>query len=127
VPRHLRNSSEADSAASNTTVVRYLCLVLGVAAVVVAYWPALPGGLLWDDGAHLTAPELRSWSGLGLIWTEPGATQQYSPLLHSAFWIEHRLWGGAVLGYHLANLAQHLLAAARAARLREAIRRPPEP
>jgi hypothetical protein len=31
--------------------------------------------------------------------------------LHSAFWFEHRLWGDAVLGYHLANLTQHALAA----------------
>ncbi|MGA2737710.1 MAG: tetratricopeptide repeat protein [Bryobacteraceae bacterium] len=81
------------------------------AAVLLAYWPALRGGLLWDDPAHITAPALQSWHGLWRIWFSLGATQQYYPLLHSAFWIEHRLWGDAVLGYHLANLAQHALAA----------------
>ena len=35
----------------------------------------------------------------------PGATQQYYPLLHSAFWLEHKLWGDATLGYHLVNIA----------------------
>jgi protein O-mannosyl-transferase len=79
--------------------------------VLVAYWPALRGGLIWDDDAHLTASGLRSWSGLWRIWAEPGATQQYYPLLHTAFWLEHRLWGDAVIGYHLVNLAQHLVAA----------------
>ena len=86
-------------------------VVLVVLAALCAYAPALHGGLVWDDEAHLTAPALRSWAGLGRIWTEPGATQQYYPVLHSAFWLEHRLWGAQVFGYHLTNLAQHLLAA----------------
>ena len=82
-----------------------------LAAVMAVYWPALRGGLLWDDTAHITAPALQSLHGLWRIWFSLGATQQYYPLLHSAFWIEHRLWGDAVLGYHLVNLAQHALGA----------------
>lgn len=78
---------------------------------LAAYWPALRGALLWDDIGHVTAPELQSWSGLLRIWGEPGATQQYYPLLHSAFWVEHRLWGDATLGYHLVNVAWHALSA----------------
>jgi len=35
------------------------------------------------------------------------ARQQYYPRLHSAFWIEHRLWADAAL----ANVAQHALPA----------------
>lgn len=83
---------------------------LGI-ALLFAYAPALNGGMLWDDDAHVTKPELRTVDGLVRIWTEPGATQQYYPLLHSVFWLEHRLWGDAVLGYHLINLFQHGLAA----------------
>jgi tetratricopeptide (TPR) repeat protein len=90
---------------------RLLVPALVTAAAVAAYWPALSGPPVWDDAAHLTAPELRPWSGLGRIWTEPGATQQYYPLLHAVFWLQHRLWGDAPAGYHLACLAQHLLAA----------------
>lgn len=87
-----------------------LAVGLGI-ALLLAYWPALNGGMLWDDDAHVTKPELRSAEGLLRIWTEPGATQQFYPLLHSVFWLEHRLWGDAVLGYHLVNLLQHALAA----------------
>jgi tetratricopeptide (TPR) repeat protein len=78
---------------------------------LACYWPALRGGLLWDDDAHVTRPGLRAVSGLWQIWSDPRATQQYYPLLHSAFWAEHRLWGDATLGYHLANVGQHALCA----------------
>jgi tetratricopeptide (TPR) repeat protein len=78
-----------------------------LAALLLAYFPALRGGFLWDDDAHVTRPELRSLHGLWRIWSDVGATQQYYPVLHSAFWIEHRLWGDSVLGYHLANVAFH--------------------
>lgn len=88
-----------------------------VVATTLAYLPALRAGFVWDDAAHLTAPALRSWAGLGRIWSEPGATQQYYPLLHSLFWLEHRLWGDAALGYHAANLALHATAAVLAGRL----------
>jgi len=81
------------------------------AATLACYFPALRGGLLWDDDAHVTRPDLRSWSGLERIWCEVGATQQYYPVLHSAFWIEHRLWGDATLGYHLLNVFLHAAAA----------------
>ena len=85
--------------------------ILLLASVFVAYAPALAGGLLWDDDAHLTRAALQGWDGLWRIWFEPGATQQFYPVLHSAFWLEHRLWGDAVVGYHLANACLHGVAA----------------
>jgi len=81
------------------------------AAALIAYGPALRGGFLWDDDQHVTGPLMQSLHGLWRIWFDPGATQQYYPLLHSAFWIEHRIWGDAVLGYHLANVLLHAAAA----------------
>ena len=80
-------------------------------ATLLAYWPALRGGLLWDDEAHVTKPALRSLHGLWRIWFEIGASQQYYPILHSAFWVEHRLWGDATLGYHLVNVLLHATSA----------------
>ncbi len=78
---------------------------------LLAYLPALRGEMLWDDSMHVTAPALRSLAGLWRIWFQLGATQQYYPLLHSAFWVEHLLWGDAVLGYHLVNVTLHVTAA----------------
>ena len=82
-----------------------------VCATIAAYLPALRGSLLWDDASHVTRLDLQSLHGLWRIWFDLGATQQYNPLLHTAFWLEHRLWGDAVLGYHLTNVLLHALAA----------------
>lgn len=82
------------------------CALL-VLATFVAYLPSLRGAFLWDDDGHLTRADLRSLGGLLRIWVEVGATQQYYPVLHSAFWLEHRLWGDATLGYHLVSVLQH--------------------
>src|SRR4051812_25028461 len=87
---------------------------LGVAlvlATLLCYWPALRGGLLVDDQDHITRPEWRSLAGLMRIWFDVGITSQYFPLLHTTFWIEYHLWQDAVLGYHLANVIQHVMSA----------------
>jgi len=84
-------------------------LVFGL--VLACYWPAVRGELVLDDAAHITRPALRSWLGLGQIWFQRGATAQYYPLLNTAFWLEHRLWGDAVMGYHLVNILLHAAAA----------------
>lgn len=88
-----------------------LLLAAVALATFLASRPAWNGGLLWDDAAHVTRPHLRTLEGLARIWLEPGATQQYYPLTHTAFWIQHRLWGDDTLGYHLASVALHVLAA----------------
>jgi tetratricopeptide (TPR) repeat protein len=68
--------------------------------------------MLWDDDGHLTRPDLRPLSGLWRIWFDIGATQQYYPVVHSAFWIMARLWGDHTLGYHLVNIVLHATSAA---------------
>ena len=87
-----------------------------VLAVLLVYQPAWHGGFLWDDDAHVTRPELRSWQGLHDIWFDVRATLQYYPLVHSAFWLQHALWGDDTLGYHLVNIFLHATAALMAAR-----------
>jgi len=78
-------------------------------ATFVVYSPAISGGLLWDDDAHVTAPELRSFAGLSRIWFDLAATQQYYPLLHSAFWVQAWLWGDDTTGYHVVNVLLHVV------------------
>jgi tetratricopeptide (TPR) repeat protein len=89
----------------------WLLSLLLLIFTTLAYLPALNGTPIWDDDAHITRPELRSWDGLIKIWTQPGSTQQYYPFVHTVFWAEHQLWGDAPLGYHLVNVLLHCLSA----------------
>ena len=79
--------------------------------VLAAYFPSLRNGFVWNDADYLTRPELRSVMAWNESGSSPGATEQYYPVLHTAFWLEHRLWGEAAFGYHLANLLLHALGA----------------
>jgi protein O-mannosyl-transferase len=89
----------------------WLLLPALLLATLLAYYPAWQGGMLWDDDAHITRADLRPASGLWHIWFDLGATQQYYPLVHSAFWLQYRLWGGGTLGYHLISIILHALSA----------------
>jgi len=98
-------------AGSSFALKDWLFVIALIVAVFLVYQPAWQGGFIWDDSAHVTCPELRSWYGLFRIWFDLGATQQYYPLLHSVFWVQSWLWGDATLGYHLVNILLHAMAA----------------
>jgi tetratricopeptide (TPR) repeat protein len=102
----------AETARPRSVTIRSLGPAALVAcATVIAYLPSLSGAFIWNDADYVTAPALRSLAGLARIWTQPGATQQYYPLLHSAFWLQHRLWGDNPLGYHIVTLVLHAASA----------------
>jgi len=98
--------------------------LLLVAAVFLAYQPVWHAGFIWDDEAHVTRPELRSLDGLARIWMQLGATQQYYPLVHSLFWVEHRLWDDSTWGYHLVNILLHAFAALLLAKILQQLKIP---
>lgn len=83
--------------------------LLLLAATLTIYQSAWKGGFIWDDDQHLTRPEMRSLAGLRDIWTRPGTTPQYYPVVHSVFWAEYALWGDSPLGYHLVSLLLHVI------------------
>jgi protein O-mannosyl-transferase len=75
---------------------------------VIAYWPALAGGFIWDDDAHLTAnPCVVGPLGLKELWTSAAA--RICPLVQTTFWGEFHLWGLRPLPYHLVNILLHAL------------------
>jgi tetratricopeptide (TPR) repeat protein len=95
-----RNPKTAPSGIAGPGILVFL-------ATLIAYLPSLSGDFIWNDSDYVTAPVLRSVRGLARIWTDIGATQQYYPLLHSAFWMQHRLFGDHTLGYHVVTLLLH--------------------
>jgi tetratricopeptide (TPR) repeat protein len=85
---------------------------LAFLAAVVVYLPALGNDFVWNDADYVTKPALQPLQGLVRIWTEFGATEQYYPLLHTFFWVQHRLFGVDPLFYHLVNVLLHASCAA---------------
>jgi protein O-mannosyl-transferase len=77
---------------------------------VLAYLPVFRAGFIWDDDCYVTGNStLLKADGLRRIWCHPSATAQYYPLVHTSFWIEHRLWGLNPIGYHLDGVLLHAL------------------
>jgi hypothetical protein len=89
---------DPQSAGPRRALLHTLLLPVLVLATLAAYQPVWHVGMLWDDEAHITQPSLQSVEGLRRIWFNPGASQQYYPLVHTAFWLQHRLWGTDTLG-----------------------------
>ncbi|PYL53640.1 MAG: hypothetical protein DMF29_07795 [Verrucomicrobia bacterium] len=90
----------------------YIFAIALVLVTLLAYRPVWHGTPLMDDQTYLiTKPELRSMSGLVRLWIEPQTTKQYHPLVNTVFWVGNRLWGNAMLGYHLVNIALHAVSA----------------
>lgn len=79
-----------------------------VALVLTAYIPALRAGFIWDDDRYVTAnPALRDLHGLAALWTRLDVAPQFYPLLHTALWMEHALFGLAPRGYHVVSVLFH--------------------
>jgi tetratricopeptide (TPR) repeat protein len=114
MPRHPTKPASPPTLASPPRPRRWsdaAAFAVILCVTLLAYVPALNGTRLWDDDAHITLPDLQSLHGLWRIWFDLGATQQYYPLLHSAFWIEHRIWGEWTPGYHALNILLHVACA----------------
>jgi tetratricopeptide (TPR) repeat protein len=79
-----------------------------VLLTLLAYIPAMRGGYIWDDNAHITDnAALRSSDGLAKIWFDPKVLPQYYPLVHTTFWVEYHVWQLHPFGYHLVNVLLH--------------------
>ena len=71
-------------------------------------------GFIWDDTAFTDVWPVQTWKGIWTIWFSPNTLKyegHYWPLLYTLFWLEHKLWGYAPLGYHLVNLSLHIAVA----------------
>ena len=104
-------AAKADPAVSYSRQDALAALVLGL-LVVICYLPAmLWGGFVWDDNIFIKVNPVRDVSGLWQIWFSPSDIEgegHYWPLVYTTFWLEHKLWGFAPVGYHVVNVLLHL-------------------
>ena len=106
-----RSSEESTAPTGRARIPSRQALALAL-LVAVSYLPALEAGFVWDDLIFVEEAAVRDWSGLWSIWFSPADIEKeghYWPMVYTSFWLEHKLWGLAPLGYHAVNVLLHLL------------------
>src|SRR5438132_8257306 len=84
----------------------WLCGLLLVALVFIAYTRVFNAGFIWDDESHLTKnPCIIGPLGLKEIWTSTRAV--YYPLVLTTFWTLHKFVGLNPVPYHVLNVLMH--------------------
>ncbi len=91
---------------------RFLPAALIVAAALLAYWPALSGGYIWDDDVLIVKNrDVRANDGLLRVWFNRESLE-YLPLTYDMHWLEWRVFRGSAAGPHVINVLLHGLSAA---------------
>ena len=111
----MTNAAQQDSAkAPFGALVSFLAIVLIGAAVCFAYGNSLRGEFVFDDFNSVVENQsirhLWPLSGVLTATQARGATVEGRPVLNLSFAVNYALGGTTTEGYHLANLAIHVLA-----------------
>jgi tetratricopeptide (TPR) repeat protein len=102
--------SEPRDSQRSTWQRNWLCALLLIALVFLAYARVLGAGFIWDDESHLTQnPCIVGPLGLKEIWTTTRAV--YYPLVLTTFWALHKFVGLNPAPYHILNVLMHAGAA----------------
>ena len=92
-----------------------LLVAAQAALIVLAGWwiyaPALHGTWLWDDGSRISEnPRVQDPAGLWQIAFTPVAADDFR-LTEAMDWLQWQLWGDHTFGFHVTNVALHLVSA----------------
>ncbi len=78
---------------------------------LLAIWPGIFGGRIWDDGPLIFHnPLIKDPWGILKFWFTRH-TPDYFPVTSSTFWIEWRLWGFDYFAWRVVNVGFHALGA----------------
>jgi len=107
-----RNAAERRPLSRN----RLLPLALLAVVALLPYLNSLGNGFQWDDFHHIREnPAIRDPGAIPQFFTDPSTfsrnpTPMYRPLLMVTYALNHAAGGYEVAGYHLVNMALHVLA-----------------
>ncbi|MCX6977063.1 MAG: hypothetical protein NTX04_03800, partial [Verrucomicrobia bacterium] len=99
-------------------IPRSVAIVCIVTATLLAYWPALRNGFVWDDTALcLRDPLIRSWRLIPecfrhFLFLDATASDFYRPLQRLTFTLDYQLYSFEnPWGWHLTSILLHAAAA----------------
>ena len=98
----------------HSSAAKRAMLLLVIFATAIAYHNSLIGPFIFDDARSIqTNPTIQRLGSIGNVLSPPGGSLTVSgrPMLNLSLAINYALSGTAVPGYHLFNLAIHMLAA----------------
>ncbi|MBZ5567911.1 MAG: tetratricopeptide repeat protein [Acidobacteriia bacterium] len=72
---------------------------------IIAYFPALGGGFIWDDRMYLTQGSLMR-SPLWRLWFAPDAID-YLPLTYTLYRLQWSIWRDSATAFHAVNVLLH--------------------
>jgi tetratricopeptide (TPR) repeat protein len=108
----MAKSSESDASPDFAVSGRKLEFCQGLIIVLVGIWitfPALQGLRIRDDNFYLDASLLNNPAHLWNTWFRPGSFIEYYPITETVQWLQWKLWGDHMSGYHLTNLVLHVV------------------
>ena len=109
---------ESRSMMTNSRARTIVAVVLILAAGAFAYSTGLSGPFIFDDLSISNNPTIRSvWPVWRAMRAPATSTFASRPLVNLSFAINYAISGNDVRGYHLTNIAIHLLAGAGAVRI----------
>jgi hypothetical protein len=83
--------------------------LLLILCALLAYWPAVHGGFVWEDVQNVSDnPLIKAADGLRQFWFTTEFTDYYA-LSNTSLWLEWRLWGNRPSGYHVSSILLHAL------------------
>jgi Flp pilus assembly protein TadD len=100
--RTIASVARGERSASSDRSFWLICVGLGLAAALAAFWPALDGSFVFDD-FHLPFADPHAAQMPAAFWI--GGVR---PLLSATYWLNFLISGTRPAGYHFVNLLLHV-------------------
>lgn len=96
---------------------KHLVLIAVLLLTVIAYWPALKAGFMYDDRFFIQEnPKIREWRYVSEYFTDSAHSIAsifwdgiWRPLRTVSYLVDYKVWGLEPFGFHLTSLLWHLL------------------
>ena len=106
--KHVHARPEPRQEKAKPKEISGLCVLLVMALSLLAYIPSLQNGFVWDDTKYIENNPLITTIDLKALFSEY-VMGNYHPLTMLTYALEYQVFGLDAGGYHMVNMALHLV------------------